>query len=152
MVNKKLQCSGQHLLHSDATHRKHVPRRPSTPITPSYPEKRLNYLFLTYFTISEGNVNWQSKENQTARPSQHKCYIFLSHVSLTYSAAMIYKQKASPLEAEHDIQLINNWHCSCAGERSTSISLGYNVDCCAAPPSTVNNTVEQLTGCCINFF
>lgn len=41
MVNKKLQCSGQHLLHSDATHRKHVPRRPSTPITPSYPEKRL---------------------------------------------------------------------------------------------------------------
>lgn len=87
-----------------------------------------------------------------------KKIIFPSHFSLTYSlvcgkrAAMIYKQKASLLEAEHNIQLINNWRRSCAGERSTSISLGYNVDCCAAPPSTVNNTVEQLTGSYINFF
>lgn len=41
VVNKTLQCSRQHLLHGDATHRKHGPLRPSPLITPTYSGKGL---------------------------------------------------------------------------------------------------------------
>lgn len=55
VVNKKLQCSRQHLLHSDATHRKHVLHRLSLLITPQ--EQGFNYLFLVCFILSERNMD-----------------------------------------------------------------------------------------------
>lgn len=54
------------------------------------------------------------------------------------------KNYASLLEAEHDTQLINNWHLSSGGDCSSSIWRGCNLACCAASPSTVNNIVTEI--------
>lgn len=99
VVNKTLQCSKQYFLHSDATHRKHVPQ-----ITPSSPGKEAYLPFQTHCKVSERNVDWQRKVTVTSQPT--------------------HKKLASLLEEEHDIQLIINLHVSCA--RSVHHRLGYS--------------------------
>ena len=151
--NKKLQCSR---LHRDATHRETCSSPPHCTDNPlllrnkastTCPGPKSHYL--------RRNVDWKKlNKPNCVTCTTCKCYIFPTALVLHTSANywQIYKENfTSPPDADHFIQLINNWHLSCAGEHSSSIRPGYIVCCCVNPPSIVNNSdVKQYIDCANN--